>query len=135
MSTLYGTIGRSTPDQLLAKVEADPIAINLMPGAGEVKRGTLLYKNADGFYQAAASAQVTTSNDLVVLNETVDTGSDATAVAEVASAYRGGTFIDGRVKLAANADITEAHKIVLRMMGIVFGQSVEKAGEFENKPE
>ena len=58
MSTLYGTIGRSTPDQLLAKVEADPIAINLMPGAGEVKRGTLLYKNANGFYQAAASAQV-----------------------------------------------------------------------------
>lgn len=134
MSKLYDTIGTSAADQLLANVEADPIAVNLKPGAGEVKRGTVLYRNSDGLYEAAASGQISTSYYLVVLNETVDTGNDGTAVAEVATAYRAGTFIDGRVKLASDAAVTEAHKVVLRMQGIKFSQSVEKADVFPNGP-
>lgn len=137
MSNLYETIGTSTPDQILAKVEADPIAVNLLPGQGEIKRGTLLYKDSDGFYLPAGSGQISTSYDLVVLNDTVDTGNDGTAVAEVAAAYREGTFIDGKVKYDNSGTptaVTEAHKVVLRLFGIKFNQSVESAGMFENGP-
>ena len=137
MSKLYDTIGTSTPDQLLAKVEADPIAVNLLPGQEELKRGTVLYKDANGFYVKAASANISTSYDLVVLNEDVDTGNDGTAVAEVAAAYREGTFIDGKVKYnnsGTMAPVTAAHKVVLRLFGIKFNQSVESAGTFQNGP-
>ncbi len=137
MSKLFDTIGTSTVEQILAKVEADPIAVNLLPGQGVMKRGTVLYKNASGFYLPAESAQITDSNDLVVLNETVDTGSDATAVAEVAAAYREGTFISGKIMYDNSgtlAAVTEAHKVVLRQFGIKFNQSVESSGTFENGP-
>lgn len=137
MSKLFDTIGTSVYDQILAKVEADPIAVNLLPGQGVMKRGTVLYKNASGFYLPAASAQITDSNDLVVLNETVDTGSDATAVAEVAAAYREGTFISGKIMYDNSGTptaVTEAHKVVLRLFGIKFNQSVESSGTFENGP-
>lgn len=137
MSNLYDTIGTSNYDQILAKVEADPIAVNLLPGQGELKRGTLLYKNASGFYVKAGNSQISTSYDLVVLNETVDTGNDGTAVAEVAAAYREGTFIDGKVKYDNSGTataVTEAHKVVLRMQSIKFNQSDKSAGTFENGP-
>lgn len=137
MSKLYNTVGTSAPDQILAKVEADPIAVNLLPGQGELQRGTLLYKDANGFYAKAASAQITTSYDLVVLNEDMDTGNGGTAVAEVAAAYREGTFIDGRVKYNSGGtmeSVTAAHKVALRLFGIKFSQSVESAGAFENGP-
>ena len=83
MSKLYDTIGTSTVEQILAKVEADPIAVNLLPGQGVMKRGTVLYKNASGFYLPAGTSQISTSYDLVVLNEDVDTGNDGTAVAGI----------------------------------------------------
>lgn len=137
MSKLYDTIGTSTVEQILAKVEADPIAVNLLPGQGVIKRGTVLYKNANGFYLPAASANISTSYDLVVLNETVDTGNDGTAVAEVAAAYREGTFINGKVMYdnsGTPTPVTEAHKVVLRLFGIKFNQSVESAGTFDNGP-
>ena len=137
MSKLYDTIGTSTPEQILAKVDADPIAVNLLPGQGELKRGMLLYKNASGFYVKATTSQISTSYNLVVLNEDVDTGNDGTAVAEVAAAYREGTFISGKVTYDDSGTptaVTEAHKVVLRMQGIKFNQSVESAGTFENGP-
>lgn len=137
MSKLYDTIGNSTYDQLLAKVEADPIAINLLPGQGEIKRGTLLYKNSNGFYAKAGTSQISTNYDLVVLNETIDTGNDGTAVAEVAAAYREGTFISGKVKYDNSGTltpVTDAHKVVLRLFGIKFNQSVESSGTFNNGP-
>ena len=137
MSKLYDTMGTSTPDQLLAKVEADPIAVNLLPGQGELKRGTVLYKDSNGLYVKAGTSQISTSYDLVVLNETVDTGNDGTAIAEVAAAYREGTFIDGKVKYNNGGTmtvVTEAHKVVLRMQGIKFAQSVDGAGTFNNGP-
>lgn len=137
MSKLFDTIGTSAYDQILAKVEADPIAVNLLPGQGELKRGTLLYKNASGFYVKAGNSQISTSYDLVVLNETVDTGNDGTAVAEVAAAYREGTFIDGKVKYDNSGTltaVTAAHKVVLRLFGIKFNQSVESSDVFDNGP-
>lgn len=137
MSKLYDTVGTSTPEQILAKVEADPIAINLLPGQGELKRGMLLYKNASGFYVKATTSQISTSYDLVVLNENIDTGNDGTAIAEVAAAYREGTFIEGKVTYDDSSTptaVTEAHKVVLRLFGIKFAQSVESSGTFANGP-
>ena len=137
MSELYEVAGTSTPEQILAKVDADPIAINLKPGEGKLTRGMLLYKNASGFYEKATTSQISTSYFLVVLDENVDTGSDGTAVAEVAKAYRGGTFIEGKVTYdnsGTKTKPTEAHKVGLRMQGILFDQSDKSAAEFANGP-
>ena len=133
MSDLYSVIGRSDYSNLLADPQgADVIAIDCKPGNGEIKRGTLMYREANGMYSPAASGQVTTSYQLVVLNEDVDTGATVEdgAVAEVAAAYRAGRFIDGAVKLASNGTVTAAHKVVLNLMGIVF-RTKEGTGTFD----
>ena len=73
---------------------------------------------------------------LVVLNENVDTGNTPakgeTATAEDAAAYRAGRFIDGRVKLAANAALTDAIKVTLRKQNIVFNTK-ESTSTVDNK--
>lgn len=127
MSELYGVIGTRAYDQLLADPQgADTIAIPCKPGNGAVKRGTIMYREATGLYSPAAAEQIVSTNQLVVLNEDVDTGSapasGTVAVAADAAAYRAGRFVDGRVKLADDAALTDAHKVILRMQNIVFDQ-------------
>ena len=136
MSALYGIVGTSNPDYLLSDPQgADVIAIPCTPGKGEVKRGTVMFRENNGMWSPAASANVVNTNQLAVLNETVDTGaapaSGKTAVAEDAAAYRAGRFIAGRVKLASDAALTEAHKVILRQQGIVFDVA-DNAGTFDN---
>ena len=136
MSNLYGIIGQSTPDHLLADpLNGHPIAIPMEPGNGTVKRGTVVYRKASGLWAAAASAQIVNTNLFAVLNEEIDTGeapaSGDTAVAENAAAYETGRFIDGRVTLAADAALTAAHKVVLARQGIFFDQKTT-AAEFNN---
>ena len=136
MTDLYGTIGSKAYDQLLADPQgADVITIPCKPGNGKVKRGTVMYRESTGLYSPAATANIVNTNQLVVLNEDVDTGSapaaGVTAVAEDAAAYRAGRFVAGRVTLAADAALTEAHKVILRMQGIVFDQK-ENTATFDN---
>ena len=134
MSELYGVIGTSTPEQLLADPQgADVIGIPCEPGNGTVKRGTVMYRKSTGLYAPAASGNITTSNMLVVLNEDVNTGDvvAAGAVAEDAAAYRAGCFIDGKVKLASNATLSDADKVVLRLQNIVFDKA-ESVSTFDN---
>lgn len=134
MRELYGVAGTRNYANLLADPQgADVIAINCKPGNGEIPRGTIMYRDSDGLYVPAASGQISTSYMLVVLNETVDTGASvgAGAVAEVAAAYRAGRFIDGAVVLASNGTVTEAHKVVLNLMGIVFDRK-EGGDAFDN---
>lgn len=134
MSELYDVIGSRSYANLLADPQgADVIAIDLKPGNGVIPRGTLMYRESNGMYSPAASGQVSTSYQLVVLNEEVDTGSSIAegAVAEAAAAYRAGRFIDGAVKLASNGTLTAAHKVVLNLMGIVF-KTKEGTGTFDN---
>ena len=136
MSELYTKIGESGYDQLLADPQgADVIAVPCEPGNGDIKRGTILYRKASGLWAPAAAAQIVNTNQLVVLNEAVATGSapasGVTATAEDAAAYRAGRFIDGRVTLAADAALTEAHKVVLRQQGIVFDKK-ESTTTFTN---
>lgn len=133
---LYGKIGEKNPEYLLADPQgAEPIGIPCTPGKGVVKRGTVMFREDGGMYSPAASANVVNTNMLVVLSETVDTGSapasGETAVAENAAAYRAGRFIDGKVFLTGDAALTAAHKVVLRQQGIVFNP-MESTATFTN---
>lgn len=133
---LYDTIGERKYDNLLAdERNAETIAINMEPGSGIVKRGTVVYRKATGFWAPAAAANAVITNQLAVMDETVDTtgiAGEGTTTAEVARAFRSGTFITGKVTLAADAAVTAAVAVVLRTQGIVFDQMV--GGEtFDNK--
>ena len=137
MSTMYGTIGTSTPNYLLADPQgADVIAVPVEPGNGDIKRGMLLYRKSSGMYAPAGTSQISTSYNLVVLNEDVSTGASVTdgAVAEDVAAYRAGRFIDGKVMYdnsGTPTKVTAAHKLVLRLFNILFDVD-ENAAEFEN---
>lgn len=138
MSELYSTIGKKEYDQLLADPQgADVVSIPCTPGKGVVKRGTVMFREESGLYSPAAAEAVVNTNQLVVLNEEVDTGSapgsGLTAVAEEAAAYRAGRFVDGRVTLASDAALTAAHKVVLRQQGIVFDPMAGGTETFNNE--
>lgn len=140
MSNLYGIIGQSTPEHLLADpLNARPITIPVEPGNGTVPRGAVVYRKASGLWAPAATANITTGEMLSVLNEEIESGeaptSGATAVAENAAAYQTGRFIDGKVLYlngSAYEAVTAAHKTALAKQNIFFDQSVESAAEFEN---
>ena len=122
---LYSKIGEQNYTNLLADPQgADVISIPCEPGNGDVPAGTVMYRKSSGLYAPAASANVVSTNQLVVLKDAVATGtapaSGVTVTAEDAAAYRAGCFIEGAVKLASAAAVTEAHKVILRAQGIVF---------------
>ena len=132
--SLYETVGTASYVNLLADPNhAQKLTVPVAPGQATLTKGTVLYRGANGMYSAAATAQVTDSNYLVVLAEDVDTTVSAT-IAEDADAFRAGVFIDGKVKLAAGAALTAAHKVVLREQGIVFSPDTN-AAEFNNVTE
>lgn len=136
MSEIYSTIGTRSYAALLADPQgADAITIPCEPGNGDVVRGTVMYRKASGLWAPAASAQVSTSNALAVIDEDVATGSapasGAVAVAEEVKAYRAGIFVDGAVVLAAKAALSDANKVVLRLQNIVFDQK-ESTATFTN---
>lgn len=130
MDKLYGVLGSYTPSYLLASPDgAERIAISVEPDHGTLKQGTLLYRKADSvMYAPAAAANVIASNYLVVLGQDVDTTASET-VAAAAMAYTKGNFITGRVKLAADAAVTDAMEPVLRAQGIVFTPMTEYSAE------
>ena len=122
---LYSKIGEQAYTNLLADPQgADVISIPCEPGNGDVPAGTVMYRKSSGLYAPAASANVVSTNQLVVLKDAVATGtapaSGVTVTAEDAAAYRAGCFIEGAVKLTSAAAVTEAHKVILRAQGIVF---------------
>lgn len=129
---LYETIGTSNPTYLLADPQgSDLIPVSMEPGNGTVKRGTVIYRKSTGFWAPAAADQAVITNELAVLNETVDTtgvadGSSGT-IAEDAHAFRAGRLIAGKVTLANDAVLTDAVKVVLRTQGIVLDPMVGTA--------
>ena len=134
MSDLYSVVGTSANKQLLADPQgADVVAVPVEPGNGNIKRGTILYRKATGLWAPAASGNILTTNMLVVLNEDIASGDSVGvgAVAEDAAAYRAGRFISGKVTLASDGTVTDAHKVVLRKQGIVFDQ-MESTDTFNN---
>lgn len=130
--SMYEVIGVNNPEYLLADPQgADEIAIPCEPGNGTVKRGTVMYRKDTGMYAPAESANIVSTNQLVVLDETVDTDAN-TEIAEDAKAFRAGRLIYGKVFLKNDAALTAAHVVALRLQGIYFDQ-MDTADEFNNK--
>lgn len=116
--SLYETIGKYDPEYLLADPNGcEKIAISVEPGNGAVKRGTVMYRKATGMYAPASATEIVATNDLVVIDEAVDTAANAT-IADDAAAYRMGRLITDRVLTADGNPVTEAEAIVLRQQGI-----------------
>lgn len=133
--SMYEIVGKNNPTYLLADPQgADVIAIPCEPGNGTVKRGTVMFRKATGLWAPAATENAVITNQLAVLDETVDTtgvdGGTAT-IAEDAKAYRSGRFIRGKVTLANDAEVTAAAEVVLRAQGIVLNQ-MAGTGTFNN---
>lgn len=123
MENLFGTIGRKDPRYLLASnYDANAIAVSVEPGHGVIPSGAVLYRKSDSvLYAPAATANIVTTNNLVVLRDDVDSDASAT-VAVAAAAYRRATFIAGKVLVfdgsTSYEPITAAHAIVLRKQGL-----------------
>lgn len=136
MSKLFEEIGKNDPSYLLAgAVGMDVIGIPMKPGSGIVKRGTIVYRDGStGLWAPAAAANAVITNQLAVLDETVDTTGvvdGSKTIAADARAYRAGHFVRGRVTLASDAAVTAAVETVLRAQSIVFDQMVS-TGIFDN---
>ena len=131
MSELYGVVGTSNPNALLADpTGAEKIAVSVKPGVGAIARGTVLYRNGS-LYEAADSAALIATNYLVVLDEAIDSPSEE-KTAPVAAAYRAGRLIYGKVKLKDGTAVTAAQALILRNQGIVLDQMAETAPEVTN---
>ena len=136
MADLYKSIGQKTEKNLLADPQgAEKIVVPLLPGKGELSAGTLLYRNSAGYWEPAATAQVSTSYELAVLAEDVDTGNGA-AVAEDGIAYRAGRFVYENVVYYNTSgskydNVTAAMKLALRLEGIKFDKTTLDE-EFDN---
>ena len=131
MATLYRSIGEKNEKNLLARPSDDYVAVPLLPGKGELKIGTLLYRDSLGYWEPAASGQINGSYELAVLKEDIDTGEDAAAISEDGIVYRSGHFINGAVILNGGGTLSAAHKLVLRGQGIVFDPA-NTDGTFDN---
>lgn len=128
---MYQTIGTKNPSYLLADPQgADVIAIPCEPGNKTVKRGTIMYRKSNGMYVPAATNDVAITNNLVVLDEEVNTDASMT-IAEDARAYRAGHLIAGKVTLKDDETVTAAHTVILRSQGIVL-DGMESTGTFDN---
>lgn len=125
MSEFYSELGARSYKNLLADPQgADAVLIPCEPGNGDIPAGTVMYKDSNGLYKPASTDQVTTSYYLVVLGEDVATGAEVEpGAAPEARAYRAGCFIDGAVKLASDGELSADNVVLLRLMGITFGQS------------
>lgn len=133
MATLYGKIGQNDPAYLLADpIGAEKIGVSLKPGVGTIKRGTVIYRNSSNLYEAAAAANIAATSYLAVLDEEVTSATGET-IAPVASAYRKGNLIAGKVLTSAGTAVTAAQEVVLRGQGIVLSQMDATAPELNNE--
>lgn len=130
--SLNGVKGTYNPVALLAEVDgARKIAVAMKPENGTVNRGTVCYKDGTGLYAPAAAADAVDTNQLVVLDETVDTDASA-SIASAAAAYREATLLRDKVKLAEGADVTAAVELVLRKQGLYLSPNNDSE-DFDNE--
>ena len=126
--SMYEVIGTNNPTCLLADPQgADVIAIPCEKGKGVINRGTVVFRNTEGAWEAAAANDVVATNMLAVIDESVDTSASEEAN-EVARAFRAVRLISGKVVLKDGSAVTAAQAIILRTQGIVLDQMVEKEG-------
>lgn len=136
MSDLYSVIGRNDYTNLLEDPQgADAFAVPLTPGAGKLYAGSVLVQdNSTGLWSFAASGSISTSYQLAILGEDVDTGAPDNKISIDAKAYRAGIFVDGVIKYNNSGTptvVTAAHKVVLRLQNIVT-KAKEGTGTIDN---
>jgi len=136
MSDLYEVIGAKSYANLLYDPEgADVIAIPMLPGEGVVPAGAIVKRNSStGLWEPAGTSDISTSNQLAIMKEAIDTGAPSSTLALDGAAYRAGCFVDGVAKYDNSGtwtDITAAHKVVLRLQNIVF-KAKEGTGTIDN---
>lgn len=130
---IFDTIGTKAEANLLADPRgADMIAVNLEPGNGALKAGTILYRKSSGLYAPATTSQLSTSYYLAILAADVETGGTHDAIAEDAAAYRQGRFIDGAVILKSGDALNASYKLALRLEGIVMTPDADTALTVDN---
>lgn len=114
----FAKIGTQEYKNLLADAycAADIAAINVTPGQGVLSIGTVLARQDNGMYSAAAETDCVSTKDLVVLNEEIDTTGEEVPVA---AAYRNGRLLAEAVHLKNEAALTATNKLALRQQGIL----------------
>lgn len=128
---LFSTVDTFDAKELLAEAGGTLQTIVLKPGSGDVKRGTVLVRDSDGFYGPAAASAVTASAMMAVLCEDKSTGDTASGEGIVANAYTKGVFLKNKLLLASSADVTLAVLAVLNNAGIETRQSIAANGALE----
>lgn len=104
--------------------------INVEPGQKEVLRGAILVEGANKMYKKAASADIATGKKLVIANDYVDTGAEATGVSAVINAIVSGLVIRDNVKVEGG-ELTAANELTLREQGINFTSMVHNDGKHD----
>ena len=105
---------------------ADPFAIQLRAGQGELLRGTVLALSS-GEDMVILGTEADTEETLTancVLAESIDTGS-ATGTAVTGLAYRTGHFNGNKLIVKESYTITAADKEALRKGGILLSDAVD----------
>ena len=117
---LYGdNYAKYEPNSIFASgAGARAIAIAVAAGEGSLKRGSILVRDTDNTYKFAATADVVATNNLVILDEDLETGSDNTQMATVSRGWSSGVFMSGKLILKSNGALTAANMAALSNMGI-----------------
>lgn len=102
----------------------------LAPGKGDVKAGSVLYKNASGLWELAASGQLTTGNDLAVALEDAETGAVATGAGTIINALFGGVVVGQNLIFASGTTLTAAIARILRGFGINTNIAINEDGSY-----
>jgi hypothetical protein len=127
---LFKQAGASEYPQLLADSSGHiKENIVLLPGSGTVKRGTVLARDASGFYKPAASADIAPTAMMAIADEAADASDAANTVGIPIAAYVKGIFLARHVVLANGAPLTLANMSVLSNAGLMIRQSVSQTGE------
>lgn len=113
--------GSCTQDNLIARMypRALTTGVTIAAGAGELDRGTVLSKKADGTCEVMKAD----GNPAYILADSVD-ASGASAVAAVA--YRCGNFNPSAVIVADGYALSAADKDALRKYDIVFTDMMDE---------
>lgn len=122
MSKMFSNVGAVSFDKFLANpVGAVIVGLPLKPGQGVLEIGTVIYKPTtavQGFWLAATTSELTSSYNLAILGETVDTDAEP-AASEDARCLISGQVIRSAVKLASGSALTAGAELAMKHCGIL----------------
>lgn len=103
----------------------------LAPGQGAIEIGTAVFRDTDGLWRVAATAQVADGYDVAVVEEAAATGSVATGSGTVVNAIFAGVLVSASLVFATGTTLTAALARVLRDKGIhLTGAHITEEGTY-----